>query len=379
MRIFGLKSILAGACLLLQTKAPLAVLAEPVEISIKELDAFIQTNAASILHFQETMREVFFLWDENRVRGDQPDIPLMLDTLRESLDQKVREINVIVKKNPATAPQILNDLGFASHTVPAKNDFDWDDEPINRVLYPILKLLKEASSARATFWGFFTWANSRIGLLHWFYLVPDQTTDSEWVAPKLFGGSIYKHRGLFIYDKDKRERDTRQLNTYLLLLDTMVHYMQNLSIQTFRMSSPLGLAAEVKKLIDDIIDIISGFRGGVRRARDAYVAIPPLPGNEDPNVEDDTDENVGVSKIPQTLQRKVVETPEYVEGTEILNIPEFQFEVPDEYSESEYSPLRSLPAYVETDFDLLSAPDCSIEEQMAYIRDPQGQLRCNVF
>ncbi|KAF3183435.1 hypothetical protein EYR41_005955 [Orbilia oligospora] len=259
MRIFGPKSILTGACLLIHIKAPLVVRAEPAEISIPELDAFIQTNAASIVHFQNTMRDVSLLWDASRTIGKKPNTPLTLDTLRGDLENKVNELSNVAQGDPLAAPQTLKALGFANHTIPEKNGFDWDDEP-----------------------------------------------------------------------------------------------------------------------------------RGVKRARDAYIAVPPLPGSvEDENIKDDIDENVGVSQVPRTLQKKILASPEYIEagpgsGTEILNIPEFQFEASGELqtpesASSKYGLLQSLPAYVETDFDLLSAPACSLEEEMAAMRNPQGQHRCSIF
>ncbi|KAK6348162.1 hypothetical protein TWF718_005975 [Orbilia javanica] len=379
MRIIGLRSILAGACLLLQMKVPLAVIADTAEISITELDAFIQANAASIVRFQDTMREVFFLWDENRTRGDQPDIPLTLDTLRNDLRKKVHQLIVISDEDPVSSQTVFKAYGFAGNPVPKNNPWDWDDTPTNRILYPILKMLEESASARHAFWGFFRWSNSHLGLLHWFSVFADQGTDPEWVAPKLFGGSIFNYRGVFVYDTDKRASDHKQLNTYLLILDTMVNFMKHLNTKTFRMGPKLDLGADVKFLFEDIIKVVTRFREGVRRVRDAYVAIPPLPGVDYTDVEEDTSEKVGVSKIPKTLQKKVLSTPEYIEGTKILKIPEFQFEPPDGSPRSEYGLLKSLPAYVETDFDLLSVPVCSFEEEMADMQSPQDQLRCNIF
>ncbi|EGX52027.1 hypothetical protein AOL_s00043g417 [Orbilia oligospora ATCC 24927] len=390
MRIFGPKSILTGACLLLHIKASLVVRAEPAEISIPELDAFIQANAASIVHFQDTMRDVSLLWDVNRTIGKKPNIPLTLDTLRGDLENKVNELNSIAEDDPLAAPQTLKALGFANHTIPEKNSFDWDDEPVNRVLYPIFLMLQESLSVRRTFRGFLDWADSHIGLTHWPNLVAGQEKESAWVAPKLFGGSIYKYRGLFIYDKGKRANNSRQLNIYFLVFDTGVHYMQNLLTKTFKVGPKFGIAVEIKELMEDIIKIAAGFREGVRRAREAYVAIPPLPGSvEDENIKDDIDENVGVSQVPKTLQKKILVVPEYIESgpetmTEILNIPEFQFEASGELQPPEsvsfnYGLLRSLPAYVGTDFDLLNTPACSFEEEMAAARDPQGQHRCSIF
>ncbi|KAF3214180.1 hypothetical protein TWF679_005046 [Orbilia oligospora] len=383
MRIFDPKPILTGACLLLQIKAPLVVRAEPAEISIPELDAFIQTNAANIVHFQNAMRDISLLWDENRTIGKKPNIPLTLDTLRWDLENKVNELNSIAEGDPLAAPQIFRVLGFANNTVPQKNDFDWDDEPVNQVLYPIFLMLQESLSVQRTFRGFLDCADSHIGLTHWLNLVAGQETESAWVAPKLLGGSIHKYRGIFIYDKGKRAYNNRQLNVYFLVFDTGAHYMQNLLAKTFRVGPKFGIAVEIKELMEDIIKNTAGLREGVRRARDAYIAIPPLPGSvEDENIKDDIDENVGVSQVPKTLQKKILAAPET--RTEILNIPEFQFEAsgelrPPESASSKYGLLRSLPAYVETDFDLLSAPACSFEEEMVAMRDPQGQHRCSIF
>ncbi|KAF3099208.1 hypothetical protein TWF102_005613 [Orbilia oligospora] len=336
MRIFGPKPILTGACLLLHIKAPLVVRAEPAEISIPELDAFIQTNAASIVHFQNTMRDVSLLWDANRTIGKKPSTPLTLDTLRGDLENKAHELGDVAQCDPLAAPQTLKALGFANHTIPEKNGFDWDDEPVNRVLYPIFLMLQESLSVRRTFRGFLDWADSHIGLTHWPNLVASQEKESAWVAPKLFGGSIYKYRGIFIYDKGKRAYNSRQLNIYFSVFDAGVHNMQNLLTKTFRLGPKFGIAVEIKELMEDIIKIAAGFREGVKRARDAYIAVPPLPGSvEDENIKDDIDENVGVSQVPRTLQKKILASPEYIEagpesGTEILNIPEFQFEASGE-------------------------------------------------
>ncbi|KAF3266377.1 hypothetical protein TWF217_004076 [Orbilia oligospora] len=359
MRIFGPKSILTGACLLIHIKAPLVVRAEPAEISIPELDAFIQTNAASIVHFQNTMRDVSLLWDASRTIGKKPNTPLTLDTLRGDLENKVNELSNVAQGDPLAAPQTLKALGFANHTIPEKNGFDWDDEPPHRA-DPLAQSCRRSRERECM------------------------------VAPKLFGGSIYKYRGIFIYDKGKRAYNSRQLNIYFSVFDTGVHDMQNLLTKTFRVGPKFGIAVEIKELMEDIIKIAAGFREGVKRARDAYIAVPPLPGSvEDENIKDDIDENVGVSQVPRTLQKKILASPEYIEagpgsGTEILNIPEFQFEASGELqtpesASSKYGLLQSLPAYVETDFDLLSAPACSLEEEMAAMRNPQGQHRCSIF
>ncbi|KAF3297545.1 hypothetical protein TWF132_005969 [Orbilia oligospora] len=359
MRIFGPKSILTGACLLIHIKAPLVVRAEPAEISIPELDAFIQTNAASIVHFQNTMRDVSLLWDASRTIGKKPNTPLTLDTLRGDLENKVNELSNVAQGDPLAAPQTLKALGFANHTIPEKNGFDWDDEPPHRA-DPLAQSCRRSRERECM------------------------------VAPKLFGGSIYKYRGIFIYDKGKRAYNSRQLNIYFSVFDTGVHDMQNLLTKTFRVGPKFGIAVEIKELMEDIIKIAAGFREGVKRARDAYIAVPPLPGSvEDENIKDDIDENVGVSQVPRTLQKKILASPEYIEagpgsGTEILNIPEFQFEASGELqtpesASSKYGLLQSLPAYVETDFDLLSAPACSLEEEMAAMRNPQGQHRCTML
>ncbi|KAK6501498.1 hypothetical protein TWF481_009336 [Arthrobotrys musiformis] len=382
MRTFwGLTSILAGVCLLLQIQAPLLVLAETAEIPISALDAFVKANAASIIHFQKTMRDVFYLWDENRVRGDRPDIPLTLDTLRDTLKQKLQKLVEISEDDPESAPKIFSALGFASKPVPKNNAWDWEDTPTNRVLFPVLKILEESSSARHTFWGFFTWANSHLGLIHWFYITADQQTDYAWVGPKLFGGSVYKPRKSFVYDIDKRARDRKQLNIYLLILDTMVHYMQHVSAEAFRKGPKLDLGADIMFLFEDIIKVVAGFRDGVKKVRNAYSAIPLLPGVDDTDVEDDANEMIGISQVPETLQKKLLGSPEYLEGTKILDIPEYQFEPVEDrdLSKSEHGLLRSLPAYVETDFDLLSVPVCSFEEEMADLRNPQEKSQCNIF
>ncbi|RVD85579.1 uncharacterized protein DFL_003897 [Arthrobotrys flagrans] len=181
------------------------------EISIPELEIFVHANAASIVRFQEAMREVFELWDENRVRGDKPDIPLTLDIRRDKLKEKIHQLIIISEKDPVSARAIFKEDGFGDDLVPEDNGFDWEDTPTNKVLYPILKTLEESSSAQQAFGRFFRWSNGHIGLIHWMSLFPDQQTDPRWVAPKLFGGSIYKYRGIFIYDKGKRASDRKHI------------------------------------------------------------------------------------------------------------------------------------------------------------------------
>ncbi|KAK6358225.1 hypothetical protein TWF730_007575 [Orbilia blumenaviensis] len=370
------KLMLAGAYLLLQNRAPLFVLADNTEISISQLEAFIQANSASIIRFQEAMRAVSLLWDEDCTRVDQPDIPLTLDTLREKLKEKLRRLTAIVDDDPKSARAIFNGYGFADNPIPKENVWGWDDTPTNRVFYPILMMLTESLSARQIFWGFFRWADSRIGLRHWISVPGPPQTDYEWVAPKLFGGSIYNRKGIFTYDPDDRIDNRKQLDIYTQILEGLVSRMQDLVPGTFRMGPKLDLGADFKFLFEDIIKNAIGFRNGVREVRDTYIAIPPLPGADDPDVENDTDDLGGASKIPHTLQKKIMNAPDYPDDTKILNIPEFQFEASDRASD--HGLLRSLPAYVETDFDLLSAaPDCSLEEGV--VGNSNARPNCRIF
>ncbi|EPS38344.1 hypothetical protein H072_8077 [Dactylellina haptotyla CBS 200.50] len=331
-----------------------AVIAADIEISSRQLDTFFHDNLPKISQFQQSARDVFFLWDENRIGHNNT--PLTLDTLRKTLKEKLRALVRIEETDPLNARHIFNGFGFADTPVPKENDYAWDDSPANRVLYTLLKMIEESSYARQTFWSFLMWTDENIGLLQCFNKAKD--TDYVSISPKLFGGSFTKNHRRFVFNSERRNENREQLNRFLLVFDRIVVEMDTLRSKTFRMGPKLELGVDVKFIFDDLIDILRAWRDGVKALREAYNAIPPLRA-DDANLEEPDQDPAGISSIPlMTLSMQGSFSPGSI-------LAALNTQSAEENEAGEESPiLISLPAYVDTDFDRLGSRPCATAERV---------------
>ncbi|KAF3933508.1 hypothetical protein ABW20_dc0101373 [Dactylellina cionopaga] len=311
------------------------------------------------------MRDAFFLWDEVRVGGKN--IPLTLDTLRDGLKGKLKALVRIEEDNPVQARSIFTSFGFddSDLRIPEDNTLGWEDTPTNRVFYSLLCMLTEIAYARGTFWDFLVWADGNVGLLRWLRRTEDM--NYQYVAPTLFGGTFSKNHRKFIFDSAKRKDDREVINKYIVVLDGVLRGMMYLRSKSFRMGPKLEIGAGVMVSYDDIIKTVRGWKDGVEKVRNAYSAIPPLPGLEDPDVEEDADDPAGISEIP--MSRSIQNTPSHGEWP--VDVETF----PSNLEKSEPL-LQSLPAYVDTDFDLLSPRSpCKFVEG----NNAEKKKGCNIF
>ncbi|KAJ6263139.1 hypothetical protein Dda_1699 [Drechslerella dactyloides] len=297
---------------------PSAVVAADSEISIQDLAAFIKANRVNIFEFQKAMRNLYYLWDPDRSPlTPNQDTPSILDPFLDSLKERLDKLTDSYDANPDAARAEFQTYGFAGTRKNSNLNSDGNTNsmnsmnfmpasPTNRVFGVLTRVLSTATDARTAFSNFLAWAERVVGLRHW-YSLPSQQ-DVEWVAPRLFGGTLNQNPGVFVFNSNARAVNRKRMEDTVATLRGALQVLQGLRNSVFKTGIQAeGVGADMKGVIDEIIDVIRFWGDGVQAVRDAYVDIPPLPdqqvfkfGPGDADVGVDEDDELSVSNVPET-------------------------------------------------------------------------------
>ncbi|KAK6341365.1 hypothetical protein TWF696_008443 [Orbilia brochopaga] len=284
------------------------------EISIQDLNAFIKANRANIHDFQKAMRDLYYLWDPDRspLTPDQ-DTPSIIDPFLNSLRGSLAKMANSYDANPDAARAEFQTYGFAGTRGGGSNPSSLNSmnvmptSPTNRVFGALTRVLTTATDAWTTFWNFLMWAERAVGLRHWYNLPAKQ--DAEWVAPRLFNGRLNQATGIFTFDSNARAANRKRMDETVAALRESLQVLRKLRDSVFKPGAPTeGVGADMKSIVDEIIDVVKFWGDGVQAARDAYVGIPPLPDEQvfkfnvgEADVGDEGDDGITISDIPETM------------------------------------------------------------------------------
>ncbi|KAF3901350.1 hypothetical protein ABW21_db0202136 [Orbilia brochopaga] len=280
------------------------------EISIRDLNAFIKAYRVEIHGFQKAMRDLYYLWDPDRSPlTPTQDTPSIIDPFLLSLRQTLERMSDSYDANPDAARAEFQTYGFPGSRMNSNPDSlnsmnVMPASPTNRAFGALTRILSTATDARTAFSNFLAWAERAVGLRHWYNLPAKQ--DADWVAPRLFSGRLNQATGIFTFDSNARAANRKRMEEGVGALRGALQALRKLRDSVFKADPKVdGVGADLKSIINEIIDVVNYWGDGVQAARDTYVNIPPLPdeqvfkfnaGDADVGLDDDGD--MSISNVP---------------------------------------------------------------------------------